>query len=36
MRHRGVHASNFWLSDKEGGREFNNEDVEVSSCSLPR
>ena len=29
MRHRGVPVGSFYLTDKEGGREFSNEDVEV-------
>ena len=29
MRHRGVHVGSFYLTDKEGGREFTNENVEV-------
>ncbi len=29
MRHRGVHVGSFYLTDKEGGRKFTNEDVEV-------
>ena len=29
MRHRGVHVGSFYLTDKEGGREFTGEDVEV-------
>ena len=29
MRHRGVHVGNFFLGEKEGGREFTGEDEEV-------
>ena len=29
MRHRGEHVGNFFLGDKEGGREFTSEDEEV-------
>ena len=29
MRHRGAHVGNFFLGDKEGGREFTDEDEEV-------
>ena len=29
MRHRGVHVGNFFLGEKEGGREFTEEDEEV-------
>ena len=29
IRHRGVHVGNFYLADKEGGREFTTEDEEV-------
>ena len=29
MRHRGAHVGNFYLADKEGGREFTSEDEEV-------
>ena len=29
MRHRGVHVGNFFLSEKEGGREFTGEDEEM-------
>ena len=29
MRHRGVHVGNFFLSEKEGGQEFTDEDEEV-------
>ena len=29
MRHRGVHVGNFFLAEKEGGREFTSEDEEV-------
>ena len=29
MRHRGVHVGSFFLTDKEGGREFTSEDEEV-------
>ena len=29
MRHRGVYVGTFFLSDKEGGREFTSEDEEV-------
>ena len=29
MRHRGVHAGNFVLGEKEGGQEFTGEDEEV-------
>ena len=29
MRHRGVHVGNFFLGEKEGGREFTSEDEEV-------
>ena len=29
MRHHGVHFGNFFLGDKEGGREFTSEDEEV-------
>ena len=29
MRHRGVHVGNFFLGEKEGGREFTREDEEV-------
>ena len=29
MRHRGVYVGSFYLSDKEGGCEFTNDDVEV-------
>ncbi len=29
MRHRGEHLGNFFLSDKEGGLEFTNDDEEV-------
>ncbi|MYN67651.1 MAG: response regulator [Acidobacteria bacterium] len=30
MRHRGEHVGTFFLSDKEGGREFTGEDEEVA------
>ena len=29
MRHRGVHVGRFFLTEKEGGREFTSEDEEV-------
>ncbi len=29
MRHRGVHVGNFFLGEKEGGREFTSEDEEI-------
>ena len=29
MRHQGVHVGNFYLVDKQGGREFTSEDEEV-------
>ena len=29
MRHRGMHVGNFFLAEKEGGREFTSEDEEV-------
>ena len=29
IRHRGVHMGNFYLADKEGGREFTDEDEEA-------
>ena len=29
IRHRGVHVGNFYLADKEGGREFTSEDEEI-------
>ena len=29
MRHRGVHVGNFFLAEKEGGKEFTDEDEEV-------
>ena len=29
MRHRDVHVGNFFLAEKEGGREFTNEDEEI-------
>ena len=29
MRHRGVHAGNFYLAEKEGGEEFTSEDEET-------
>ncbi len=29
IRHRGMHLGNFYLGDKEGGREFTREDEEV-------
>ena len=29
LRHRGVHVGNFFLAEKEGGREFTGEDEEV-------
>ena len=29
MRHRGVHVGSFFLTEKEGGREFTSEDEEV-------
>ena len=29
MRHRGVHVGNFYLVDKEGGKEFSDEDEEI-------
>ena len=29
MRHQGVHVGNFYLVDKEGGKEFSDEDEEI-------
>ena len=29
MRHRGVHVGNFYLVEKEGGKEFTDEDEEI-------